>query len=70
MYNVVENVAGSLRFVAEAQHVIAFCGTRMYIVKSRDHNPDPMPRERPDKVIAYYTHPEPHIEELEMRKKV
>lgn len=66
-YNVIENMAGSLKYIAEADHVIAFCGTQMYIVKSRSHNPDPMPPCKPEKIVAFYRFPEPHVAELLMR---
>lgn len=73
MYNVVENVAGTFQHIAKADYVLAFCGTEMYVVKSRgaafhEATNTPIPR-KPDKVVAYYSWPEPRIAELRMRSE-
>ena len=68
-YNVIYNLAGSIHPAMLADYIIAFCGSKMYIVKNRYHDPDPMPPCKPDCVIAYYQRPEPHVAVLPLRDK-
>ena len=68
-YNVLENVANSNEAVLKADYVLAFCGTTMYIVKSRGPEHEiSTPPHKPDYVMAYYAYPEPHIESIPLRQ--
>ena len=44
-----------LKTFRKAQHVIAFKGLKMFILKSRDHHEDLLLEPPPDEVIAYLT---------------
>ena len=67
-YNVEENIAGTFRYAAQADYIMAFCGTEMYLVKSRGVNYETMNVPcKPDLVVAYYRHPEPHSITLALR---
>jgi len=69
-YNVLENCAGSLDPIRKADHVLAFIGSAMYVIKTRSPGFEVvrnLPR-KPDCVIGYYLLPDPHIAMIEMRK--
>ena len=70
MFNVIHNVADSFESVAKADYVLAFCGTEMFVIKSRNriHTAVEGVPCRPDKVIGYYRFPEPEVREIRLRR--
>ena len=68
-YIVYENIADTSQHFNKADYVLAFCGNEMFIIKSRTeaHLQTPTTPHKPDKVIAYYSWPEPRVAELRLR---
>jgi len=52
--------------VRRAEHVIAFCGRTMHVLKSRSRLPDKLDNfPMPELVIGYFPRPKPHTEVIE-----
>lgn len=65
-FDVVANLSCPLEDIYKASMIVAFIGTRPFIIKSQFHTRDVVPS-RPDKVIAFYYN-DHTAKELQLRK--
>lgn len=67
-FNVINHTAGSLNPIMTANYVLAFCGSDMYVIKSRspEYKSSTVVPRRPDLVIGVYPFPKPHVEVIRM----